>query len=195
VPRPTALHHQYGLPVISTVLADSYWLVRPGLLVTTAVLALVGGWLLRRGRAGRRALTVLAAVSVVAALALTLTPDTATRAPQFCAIQASILAGHVDWPNVMLLQPAALFKALRTRRYLPVLAATAGVSAVIEATQGALPLGRSCDTDDLVANTLGAGIGVLLAALIVLLHTRSLRRDERPGRIESVRGREAPSKR
>ena len=180
--------------MISTIVANLYGVLRPLLLVATVLFAVVGWWLLRRGQSGRRVLGVLALISVAVALVLALTPDTAASAPQFCAVQAQIFtAGSLDLPNVMLLLPAALFTALWSRRLLPVFAAATGLSALIEVTQGALPLGRSCDTDDLIANTIGAGIGVLLAVVVSLLQRRRPRTDEERRDRPAHQGQTTPS--
>lgn len=162
--------------MITTVLANAYGLVRL-LLVLGAVLSYaIGWWLSRRGETGRRRLGGLAVVGVGAALALTLTPDDAGRGSQFCTVQARLLTeGALDLPNTMLLLPAALFGTLWASRPAHVLAAAAGLSVLIELAQGALPLGRSCDTDDLIANAMGAALGVLLAQLILALQRRRSR--------------------
>ncbi|MBN1091923.1 VanZ family protein [Blastococcus sp. TML/M2B] len=76
--------------------------------------------------------------------------------------------------NVALLLPAAVFAALATRRPWAVLAAGAGLSALVETAQSALPaIGRACDTNDWAMNTLGLSVGVLLARGVLALADRA----------------------
>nr|WP_277604032.1 VanZ family protein [Agrococcus sp. ARC_14] len=79
--------------------------------------------------------------------------------------------------NVVLLVPFALLVGVAVGR--PLLGALAGavagaaLSAAIETVQALVPaIGRSCSTGDWLANTIGAGIGGLLA-LVALLLARS----------------------
>lgn len=66
--------------------------------------------------------------------------------------------------NVALFFPLAYFATLATQRPVLTLATGAAVSAATEAAQALVPaLGRACDTNDWLMNTIGILAGVLLA--------------------------------
>ena len=157
--------------MISTLLAQHPTLFRVLLGVAVLLAALIGALLHRHDRRG--ALAVLAGLGLVFALALTLSPAGSPRYA-FCTVQLTWpLAGIDSLANVVLMLPLALFAALWRRRPLLVLAAVSGLSALVELAQALLPvLGRSCDTDDWFTNTLGAVVGVALAALVLRLVPR-----------------------
>ena len=139
-----------------------------------AVGILVGGFLLaRRGARGRRIAGVLALPTTAAALALTLAPESgATSRDAFCfvGVEGSLFG---DTANTAMLFPTAFLAAVATRAPLPVLAATSGLSALIELVQGAATaLNRSCDLSDWVTNTGGAVVGALLAWAVLLVVRR-----------------------
>lgn len=160
--------------MISTLLAENPALVRILFVVAVAASTTLG-WLLHRShRSG--ALTVLAVVGLLGALALTLSPA-GGRADVLCTVQFSVPFQGLDTlANVALMLPLTLFAALRLGRPLPVLAGVAGLSAVIELVQALVPaLGRACDTDDWVMNTLGAVLGALLALVIAAADARRAR--------------------
>ena len=152
--------------MISTLLAQHPALFRVLLGAAVLVATLLGAVLHRADRLG--ALGVLAALGLAGALVLTLSPSSAPRYA-FCTVQlTSPVAGIDALANVVLMLPLALFAALRWRRPLLVLAAVSGLSALVELVQALVPaLGRACDTGDWVTNTLGAVVGVLLAALVL----------------------------
>jgi VanZ family protein len=78
--------------------------------------------------------------------------------------------------------PLALFASLRYRRPLAVLAAVSLLSVLIELVQAALPaLGRACDTNDWLMNTVGAAVGALLA-IGIIVGSRRRRRGHSDGR-------------
>ncbi|MEV6897651.1 VanZ family protein [Amycolatopsis sp. NPDC051372] len=66
--------------------------------------------------------------------------------------------------NIALFVPLGFLATVVTRRKAAVIAALAGFSAVIEIVQ--YFVGRSADVDDVLLNTLGAALGVLLAATV-----------------------------
>jgi hypothetical protein len=86
--------------------------------------------------------------------------------------------------NVALFAPSGLFVALATRRHLWTLLGLVRLSLVIECVQSFGLLGAP-DPADLVANSLGAAVGVGAAALVVLLAGGSV------GRADGRRGRTA----
>jgi VanZ family protein len=169
--------------VISTVLAEYPWLSRVLLIAVVAACTALGWMLLRPARRSRTVLRALAAVSLVAALALTLSPSSRYGEPVFCVVDAfwGARLGIEALANIALLIPLALFAGLATRRPLPVLAATTGLSAAIELVQALVPgLGRSCTTSDWMLNSLGALIGTVLCAGMLVLARHRGRLDRRP---------------
>lgn len=163
--------------MISTVLANMGRWSTVAIVAVAAVL-LVAGWLLsRRDRAGRRIAGVVALLALVAALALALVPESgATARDAFCFVGDGI-PSFDDRANIALLFPVAFFGTIAIRRPLPVLAATAGLSALVETVQGAAAaLNRSCDLHDWYANTSGAVIGALLGAIVLVAARRPLTR-------------------
>lgn len=148
------------MPVISTVLAEHRWLEPTAFLVLLTVAPVAAWWLADRQRPARW----LAAAAVAVAAGLTLWPDD-RRAFSFCEVAWSVpTLFHGDVANVILfLAPVGLI-ATATRR--PVLAAAAAiaVSAGVELLQALAPsLGRSCSTNDWLANSIGAVLGAALA--------------------------------
>lgn len=134
----------------------------------------------RNGRRGERLLWALAALSLLAVLTLTLVPSggSATDAVE-CAVQiVAPTLGRIElMANIALFFPLAFFATLATRRPLLVLAAGAGLSAAIEGIQAVAPvIGRACDTNDWLMNTIGTVAGVLLAWATIAVANRSLAR-------------------
>lgn len=164
--------------MISTLLAGSPTLVRVLFVIAVAASALLGWWLYRSRRF--RLLTVLAALGLLGTLALTLSPSTG-RAAAFCTIQFSVpLRGVETLANVALMLPLALYAALRLGRPLRVLATVSALSALVELVQALIPaLGRACDTNDWLMNSLGAAMGALFAMVIIAIGAC---RSERQGR-------------
>jgi len=115
----------------------------------------------------RRVLWVLLGLSVLPVFALTLVPTFDSRvAYDACTVQFSVPGlGTVELlANVALFVPPVFFAVLVTRRPVWMLLAGSGLSAVIEGVQALVPaIGRACDTNDWMMNTIGAVIGVLLA--------------------------------
>jgi hypothetical protein len=157
--------------MISTFLVEIHDLVPALLVVLIAACTVAAALLTRRGDRGRRPLLVLSALSLVPVLAVTMAPTHAGRGIIGCTVQFTgpNLAGVESLANVALLVPTVLFLGLATRQPLIALVAGSALSAAIEAAQALLPaLGRACDTDDWLANTIGAGIGAGLAAAVLL---------------------------
>ncbi len=75
------------------------------------------------------------------------------------------LAGRVDLTAVVLFVGPALLAGVASQRPVVVLVALSELSGALEALQALVSgLGRSCETTDWLANTIGAGAGVGLAA-------------------------------
>lgn len=168
--------------MITTFLVNHASAVRVLFWVVLVVFALIGFLAHRRG--AKRTLVALTAVSLVAVAALTMTPAGDGGNGVFCTVQFSVPFQGIDTlANVALLFPATLFAGLRTGRPVAVLAAASGLSAAIELVQALLPaLGRACDTDDWLMNTVGAVLGGVVAAGIVVVDRRGLSRAVRSSR-------------
>ena len=91
-----------------------------------------------------------------------------------CVVGSLSLARTYEKLNVAMLIPFAFFGTLATRR--PVIIATACllISGAVEFVQGATG-GGTCQARDLVHNTAGGVLGVLLAAVALLLLARRSR--------------------
>lgn len=147
--------------MITTTLVEHPWLA-PGLLVAVVAIGLLAGpWLVPR----RRLTWWLTAASLLPVVALTLVPvDRELFA--HCTVQWALpTPGRVElMANLALFVAPVLLAGLATRRPVLALLAGSGTSLVVEAVQAALPaIGRSCDTNDWLSNTLGALVGAALA--------------------------------
>jgi hypothetical protein len=151
--------------MITDFLLEHSALVPVALLLVALACAVVGHALLRRQR--HRVLRALLVLSVLPVLGLTLVPTfDGWVAYEVCAVQFALPGlGTVELlANVALFVPPVFFGVLVTRRPLLVLAAGSALSAVLEAVQALVPgIGRACDTNDWMMNTIGTVIGVLLA--------------------------------
>jgi hypothetical protein len=146
--------------VISTLLVEHPWLTPAALAVLVVLGPLVGRWLAPRPRAA----WVCTALALLPVAALTLVPvdrelfgrcEVAWVVPTFSRVEL--------FANVVLLVPAALAAAVALRRPLLALLAGSALSAAIELFQALVPsLGRSCSTNDWLANTVGAALGAAL---------------------------------
>ena len=151
--------------MITTVLVEHPWLA-PALLAAVAVAGLVAGpALLPR----RRLTWVLAGLSLLPVLALTLIPVDRELFAR-CTVQWALpTPGRVElMANVALFVAPVLLTAVATRRPLLALLAGSGASVLLEAVQALVPaIGRSCDTNDWLSNTLGAVLGAALAWVVL----------------------------
>jgi hypothetical protein len=148
----------------------------PGVVLLIALAGVGVGFLVMPRRHGRRITWVLTALSVLPVLALTLVPDGVRMDEILCTVQfAAPTLGRVELlANVALFFPPVFFATLATRRPLLMLAAGSGLSAAIEAIQALVPgIGRACDTNDWLMNTIGSAIGALLAYGTVALADRA----------------------
>nr|WP_240897422.1 VanZ family protein [Kineococcus vitellinus] len=146
---------------MSTFLITHRWITPALLLVHVVIGPVIGAWLVSRPRLAWAS----TALSLLPLAALTLVPVDRHLSVS-CAVQW-------DWPtparvesfaNLVLFVAPVLLAGVATRRW--VLAAVIGsaLSVGIEVLQAlVLTLGRSCDTGDWLANTVGAFVGGLLA--------------------------------
>jgi hypothetical protein len=149
--------------VITNALLDHAGLV-PLALLAVAVGCVLLGWV---ALGSRRLTGTLLGASLLPVVALTLVPTATSRVDDVrCTVQFALpTLGSVELlANVALFLPPAFFGALVTRRPVWALAAATGASVAVETLQALVPvLGRACDTNDWLMNTLGATVGVLLA--------------------------------
>lgn len=147
--------------MVTTFLVTHRWVSITvfGVIVLLGLLA--GRWL-----AGRRRLSwTLFGLTLLPVVLLTLAPSS-REVFERCAVGWALPSpGRVEvLANVSLLIPPVLLAAVASRRLAIVLVAAVVGSAAIEVLQALAPgLGRSCDTNDWLANSIGAVIGVVLA--------------------------------
>lgn len=168
--------------MITNVLLEHPWLSPAALGLAVLLGPVIGSRLVARPRAA----WVLAAVSLLPVLALTLVP--VDREPfERCVVQWAVPTfGRVElMANVVLFVAPVLLAGVASRRPLLALLGGSATSAAIEAVQALVPaIGRSCDTTDWTSNTLGALVGALLAWAALLLAVRTGRgADGGPGAV------------
>lgn len=152
--------------MIPLLLASDGALARQ-LLVVVTIAAVVLAAVLARGRTGRLVAGTLAVSTFGAVLALTLSPDPVSG-PGAGGCAVDVDDPLTDVPNMVLFLVPVLFAVVATRRPLPFLLLGPLLSAAIELGQTLLPVvGRRCDADDLVANSAGSVVAVILGAVIV----------------------------
>ncbi|MFJ4230938.1 VanZ family protein [Cellulosimicrobium cellulans] len=170
--------------MISTLLVAHPWLSPLALLVLAVAGPLVGAWL-----AGRRPLAwVLFGVSLLPVLLLTLVP-VERELFAVCTVSWSLpTPGRVELlANVVLFVPPVLLAAVALGRPLIALLGGVAASALIEVVQALAPaLGRSCDTNDWLSNSIGALLGAGLAVVALRLATRR-DRVANPGSVPTAR--------
>ncbi|PUB19792.1 VanZ like protein [Promicromonospora sp. AC04] len=152
--------------MISTFLVAHHDLVPVAFLLIALVCLGVGYLALRHPRSGR-ILWALLALAALPVIVLALVPTSISRPDDVvCTVQFSVptLGGVETLANIALFFPLTFFAALATRRPLLMFVAGSGLSAAIEALQAVAPaIGRACDTNDWMMNTIGAAVGALLA--------------------------------
>ncbi|WP_033293241.1 VanZ family protein [Amycolatopsis jejuensis] len=152
--------------MITNFLLDHCGLVPLAFVLILLACAVIGVLLLRSRRFGTRIALGLAGLSLLSILALTLVPASRDMDVAACTVQFSLpsLTSVELVANVALFVPLVFFAALPARR--PLLVGLGGtvLSALVEAVQALVPaIGRACDTNDWLMNTLGAALGLLLA--------------------------------
>lgn len=151
--------------MITNFLLDHSALVPVAILLVALVCAVLGH--LFAGR--HRVLWTLSGVALVPVVALTLVPTRHTIDEILCTVQFSLpTLGSVELlANVALFLPPVYFAALASRRPVTMFAAGSALSAVIEALQALVPaIGRACDTNDWLMNTIGALLAAGMAWLV-----------------------------
>ncbi|NEE03954.1 VanZ family protein [Phytoactinopolyspora halotolerans] len=153
--------------MISTVLVEHPWMTTVGLVALVVLGPVVGAWLMPRPQIAR----VLLALSILAVALLAFVP-TGRELAVGCTMEWSVpTLGAVElMGNVILFVPVVLLAGVVTRRPLVMLLAASGASVLVEAVQAfATVLGRSCSSNDWLANTLGACLGAVLAVIALRL--------------------------
>ena len=147
--------------MISTVLVAHPWLSPVALVALVVAGWLAGPWLADRPRRA----AVLGALSLVPVALLTLAPVDRELFAQCSVGWALPTPGRVElMANVVLFVPPVYLAAVALRRPALALLAGSAASTAIEAVQAFVPaIGRSCDTNDWLSNTIGAAAGAVLA--------------------------------
>ena len=152
--------------MISTFLANNWWIVTAAIPAVIIVGLLLGVLLAPRPRATR----VLLVVSVVLVLAVALYPEKIAPAS---GCYLSLDYWSLDKPNVLLFIPPVLLAGVLFRRPWLAIAGGSLLSVLIEVIQLWVPsIGRSCDLSDWISNTVGAVIGAVLAFIALVIHRR-----------------------
>jgi len=152
--------------MISTFLANNWWIVTAAIPAVIIVGLLLGVLLAPRPRATR----VLLVVSVILVLAVALYPE---RIAPASGCYLSLDYWSFDKPNVLLFIPPVLLAGVLFRRPWLAIAGGSLLSVLIEVIQLWVPsIGRSCDLSDWISNTVGAVIGAVLAFIALVIHRR-----------------------
>lgn len=157
--------------MITDVLVQYPWLAPAAFAALVILAPALGAGLVRQPRIA----WVLAGLSVLPVLAVTLVPVQRELFAR-CTFQWALpTPGRVElFANVLLFVAPVLLAGVASRRPALTAAVGSGVSALIEAVQALLPaLGRSCDTNDWLSNTIGAAVGGLLAVAALVIARRS----------------------
>lgn len=140
---------------------------------------LVSGPTILLARRNHRSIPLCLAFSSSLAIELvaTLYPASLSApAQQICTVQKDLVGAIFaaqGLMNIALYVPLGCFAALLGRRPIAAWTAATLLSATTEVTQAVTPgMGRSCDSGDLMTNSLGAAIGCLLAVAISLIVRR-----------------------
>lgn len=168
--------------MITDFLLDHKWL-SPAALIVFLVLGPIDGCVLIERPKLARWLTV---VSLLPAAYVTLVPQD-RRLFSRCEVQWMVpTPDRVElMANVVLFVAPVLLFAVATRRPVLALIVGSGLSMAVEAFQAAVTsLGRSCDTNDWLANTIGAAIGATLGAVALHMARRPSRGQRASDRID-----------
>jgi hypothetical protein len=151
--------------MIATLIAEQPWLSPALLLVLIVVGFMIGPWLLARPAVA----WALSIASVTAVLVAAVLPEDRELHARCEAAWSLPTPDRVEpFANLVLFIPIAFLIAVAAKRPLLGLLAGAAFSALIEAVQALLPaIGRSCDTGDFVANSLGALGGAVLSWAVI----------------------------
>lgn len=152
----------------------------PAFFIPGALLLGGAAWWLAARRGWTKVPAVLAAGSLALALALTVARPFGLFAAggvnplavlRLCMAGSLSLANLYEQLNVLMLVPFAVFGTLATRRPMAVAISCMLVSAFAEVVQGATG-GGQCQARDVVHNTLGGVLGVLVAMVLLWLRVR-----------------------
>jgi glycopeptide antibiotics resistance protein len=151
--------------VITTFLVEHPWITTVALIAVLVIGLVASFWLVERPRFA----TWLGLVSLFPIAALTLVPANRSLAAG-CATEWQFpTLGAVELvANVVLFIPPALLLGVSVRRPVLVLVGASIGSGLVEVFQASVTaLGRSCSTNDWLANTLGSALGAAIAALAI----------------------------
>ncbi|MFD8592823.1 VanZ family protein [Streptomyces sp. NPDC059637] len=174
--------------MIRAIVQSHPWLLPAFFLLGLALAA--GMFFLARRLVLPRGPAVLLGLALAAELTATLYPmHPGAGAPGVCTLNRDLLTpltAQQGWMNIIMFIPVAFFTATTFRRHALPLAGSILLSGTTELLQALTPhASRACTSEDLVANTLGAAVGVGLAAALHRLHTRRAPKTTEPAPIFS----------
>ena len=156
--------------MIADVLIQYKWLATAALVLFVAVGPFVGAVLVRHPRVA----WLLTGLTLLPVAALTLVP-VRRELYDVCTVQWSLPTfGRVElMANVVLFVLPVLFAGVASKKPLLMLLAASALSVIIEVFPALVPaIGRSCDTNDWLNNTIGAAVGAVLAIVALWLAKR-----------------------
>jgi hypothetical protein len=153
--------------VVTTFLVEHPWITTVAFVTTVAIGPVAGYWLAVRPRLAKR----LGLVSLLPVVALTLVPASRDLASGCATEWGFPTFGAVElMANVVLFVPPVLLLGVAVRRPSVVFLGAIVASGLIEVAQALVPvLGRSCSTNDWLANAIGSALGAAIAALALCL--------------------------
>ncbi|MCZ2524638.1 VanZ family protein [Streptomyces sp. NPDC059506] len=174
--------------MIRAIVQSHPWLLPVFFLLGLALAA--GMFFLARRLVLPRGPAVLLGLALAAELTATFYPmHPGAGAPGVCTLNRDLLTpltGQQGWMNIIMFIPVAFFAATTFRRHALPLAGSILLSGTTELLQALTPhTGRACTSEDVVANTLGAAIGVGLAATLHWLHSRRAPKTTEPAPVFS----------
>jgi len=156
--------------MIADVLIQYKWAATAALVLFVVAGPFVGALLARRPRIA----WLLTGLSLLPVAALTLVP-VRRELYDVCTVQWALpTVGRVElMANVVLFVLPVLFAGVASRKPILMLLAASALSVLIELFQALVPaIGRSCDTNDWLCNTIGAAVGAALAIIALRLADR-----------------------
>jgi hypothetical protein len=156
--------------VITTFLVEHPWITTVAFATTVAIGPVAGYWLALRPRLAKW----LGLASLLPVVALTLVPASRDLAIGCATEWGFPTFGAVElMANVVLFVPPVLLLGVAVRLPSVVCLGAIVASGLIEVTQALVPmLGRSCSTNDWLANAIGSALGAAIAVLALWLRLR-----------------------
>lgn len=151
--------------MITTFLVEHAWITTAALIAVVTIGPVAGFWLVNRRRLAMR----LGLASLLPIAALTFIPVNRDLAVGCASEWNPPTLGAVElMANLVLFVPPVLLLGVSGRRPFVVLLGASVGSGLIEVTQAFVTsFGRSCSTNDWLANTLGALLGAAIVVMVL----------------------------